>query len=94
MALYFHFIIVVLGTFSSRVIDGIDGLAGGVMAIAFAAFGVIAYLKSFIDIAALCLVITGGILVFLWYNVPPARFYMGETGMLGLTLCTRCCCIS
>lgn len=80
------FIIVVLGTFSSRVIDGIDGLAGGVMAIAFAAFGVIAYLKSFVDIAALCLVITGGILVFLWYNIPPARFYMGETGMLGLTL--------
>ena len=80
------FIIVVLGTFSSRVIDGIDGLAGGVMAIAYASFGVIAYLKSFIDIAALCLVITAGILVFLWYNIPPARFYMGETGMLGLTL--------
>jgi len=79
-------IIVVLGIFSSRVIDGVDGLAGGVMAIAFAAFGVIAYLKDFIDIAALCFVITGGILVFLWYNIPPARFYMGETGMLGLTL--------
>ncbi len=80
------FVVVVLGTFSSRVIDGIDGLAGGVMAIAFAAFGVIAFLKNFVDIAALCLVITGGILVFLWYNIPPARFYMGETGMLGLTL--------
>lgn len=80
------FIVVVLGTFSSRVIDGIDGLAGGVMAIAFAAFGVIAYVKDFVDIAALCLVITAGILVFLWYNIPPARFYMGETGMLGLTL--------
>lgn len=80
------FVLVVLGTFSSRVIDGIDGLAGGVMAIAFASFGVIAYSKGFIDIAALCLVITGGILAFLWFNIPPARFYMGETGMLGLTL--------
>jgi phospho-N-acetylmuramoyl-pentapeptide-transferase len=80
------FVLVVLGTFSSRVIDGIDGLAGGVMAIAFASFGVIAYTKSFIDIAALCFVITGGILAFLWFNIPPARFYMGETGMLGLTL--------
>jgi phospho-N-acetylmuramoyl-pentapeptide-transferase len=80
------FIIVVLGTFSSRVIDGIDGLAGGVMAIAFASFGVIAYVKDYVDIAALCLVITGGILAFLWFNIPPARFYMGETGMLGLTL--------
>lgn len=80
------FVLVVLGTFSSRVIDGIDGLAGGVMAIAFAAYGMIAYLKDFTDIATLCLVITGGILAFLWFNIPPARFYMGETGMLGLTL--------
>ncbi len=80
------FVVVVLGTFSSRVIDGIDGLAGGIMAIAFASFGVIAYVKDFIDIAALCFVITGGILAFLWFNIPPARFYMGETGMLGLTL--------
>lgn len=80
------FILVVLGTFSSRVIDGIDGLAGGVMAIAFASFGIIAFVKNFVDIAALCLVITGGILAFLWFNIPPARFYMGETGMLGLTL--------
>jgi phospho-N-acetylmuramoyl-pentapeptide-transferase len=80
------FVIVVLGTFSSRVIDGIDGLAGGVMAIAFASFGIIAFVKDYIDIAALCFVITGGILAFLWFNIPPARFYMGETGMLGLTL--------
>lgn len=80
------FVIVVLGTFSSRVIDGIDGLAGGVMAVAFASFGVIAFVKDYVDIAALCLVITGGILAFLWFNIPPARFYMGETGMLGLTL--------
>lgn len=80
------FVLVVLGTFSSRVIDGIDGLAGGVMAIAFAAFGIVAFAKNFIDIAALCMVIAGGILAFLWFNIPPARFYMGETGMLGLTL--------
>lgn len=80
------FVLVVLGTFSSRVIDGIDGLAGGVMGIAFASFGVIAYLKDFVDIAALCFVIAGGIMAFLWFNIPPARFYMGETGMLGLTL--------
>jgi len=80
------FVLVVLGTFSSRVIDGIDGLAGGVMAIAFAAYGMIAYTKDLIDIAAFCFVITGSILAFLWFNIPPARFYMGETGMLGLTL--------
>jgi len=88
MGLWFipFFVLVVLGTFSSRVIDGIDGLAGGVMAILFASYGIIAYAKDFVDIATLCLVIAGSILAFLWFNIPPARFYMGETGMLGLTL--------
>lgn len=80
------FILVTLGTFSSRVIDGIDGLAGGVMAVAFGAYGTIAFLQNQIDIATFCFVITGGILSFLWFNIPPARFYMGETGMLALTL--------
>jgi phospho-N-acetylmuramoyl-pentapeptide-transferase len=80
------FILVTLGTFSSRVIDGIDGLAGGVMAVIFGSFGIIAFLQNQIDIATFCLVVAGGILAFLWFNIPPARFYMGETGMLGLTL--------
>lgn len=81
------FILVVLGTFSSRVIDGIDGLAGGVMTISFGTYGVIAYVQNQIDIAALCFVIAGAILAFLWFNVPPAKYYLGETGMLALTLC-------
>lgn len=80
------FILVTLATFSSRVIDGIDGLAGGVMAIVFACFGVVALVQNQIDIATFCFVVTGSILSFLWFNVPPARFYMGETGMLSLVL--------
>jgi phospho-N-acetylmuramoyl-pentapeptide-transferase len=80
------FIMVMLAVFSSSVIDGIDGLAGGVMAILFTAYAVIAFGFNQIDIAALCAVIAGGILAFLWFNIPPARFYMGETGMLGLTV--------
>jgi phospho-N-acetylmuramoyl-pentapeptide-transferase len=43
-------------------------------------------LQNQVDIAAFSLVVTGGILAFLWFNIPPARFYMGETGMLGLTI--------
>lgn len=78
------FIFVFLSTFSSGVIDGIDGLAGGVMAIIFAALSAIAYFQNQIDIAAFSLVISGAILAFLWFNIPPARFWMGETGMLGL----------
>ncbi|MFT5359707.1 MAG: phospho-N-acetylmuramoyl-pentapeptide-transferase [Candidatus Paceibacteria bacterium] len=80
------FIIVVLATFSSSVIDGIDGLAGGVMMIIYSAFALIAFSKGLHDIAALCSAISGGLLAFLWFNIPPARFYMGDTGMLGLTI--------
>jgi len=81
------FIIVMLATYSGGVIDGIDGLSGGTFASIFAAFGVIAFAQQQIDLAAFCFVIMGVILAFLWFNIPPARFYMGETGMMGLTAC-------
>ncbi len=80
------FIIVMLATFSTSVIDGLDGLAGGVLASVFTAFAVIAYINNQIDISALSGAIAGAILAFLWFNVPPARFYMGETGMMALTV--------
>jgi len=80
------FILVTLGVFSSGVIDGIDGLAGGVMATVFASYATIAFFQNQIDIAAFSAVVAGAILAFLWFNIPPARFYMGETGMLALTL--------
>jgi len=80
------YILVTLGVFSGSVIDGIDGLAGGVMISAFASYMVIAFFNNQIDLAAFSAVIIGGLLAFLWFNIPPARFYMGETGMLGLTI--------
>lgn len=80
------FMVVILGVFSGSVIDGIDGLAGGVMAAAYAGYMLIALSQNQIDLAAFCAVVMGGILAFLWFNIPPARFYLGETGMLGLTV--------
>ena len=80
------FILVMLATFSTSVIDGIDGLAGGVLASVFTAFAVVAFVNNQIDISALSGAIAGGILAFLWFNVPPARFYMGETGIFALTV--------
>ena len=80
------FVLVALATFSGGVIDGIDGLSGGVLASIFSAYTVIAFANNQIDIAAFSAVTTGAILAFLWFNVPPARFYMGETGMIGLTI--------
>ena len=79
------FVLVMLATFSSGVIDGIDGLAGGVFASIFAAYAGIAFFQNQIDIAAFCAVIAGSILAFLWFNIPPARFYMSETGIMALT---------
>ncbi|MEK7481574.1 MAG: hypothetical protein AAB633_02445 [Patescibacteria group bacterium] len=79
------FIIVMFALFSSSIIDGLDGLAGGVFAILFGVFGAIAFAHQQYQIAAFCAVIAGSLLAFLWFNVPPAVFYMGETGILGLT---------
>ncbi len=80
------FIAVMLALYSGGVIDGIDGLAGGVFASIFAAYGGIAFFQNQIDLAAFCAVMAGGILAFLWFNIPPARFYMSETGTMGLTM--------
>ncbi len=80
------FILVALATFSGGVIDGIDGLSGGVLAAIFSAYSAIAFANNQIDLAVFSGVITGATLAFLWFNVPPARFYMGETGIMGLTI--------
>jgi phospho-N-acetylmuramoyl-pentapeptide-transferase len=80
------FILVMLGTYSGGVIDGLDGLSGGVFSIIFGSYGLIALLQNQIDLAAFCFVIVGGLLAFLWFNIPPARFYMSETGTMALTI--------
>ncbi|MEI6042361.1 MAG: hypothetical protein WCQ00_02225 [bacterium] len=80
------FIAVVFVIFSGSVIDGIDGLAGGVLSAAFGAYTIIAIAQHQVDIAAFCAAIIGGLLAFLWFNIPPARFYLGETGIMGLTI--------
>ena len=80
------FVMVALAIYASGVIDGIDGLAGGVFASIFAAYTLIAYAQHQMNLAALSAAVVGGILAFLWFNVPPARFYMTETGSMALTL--------
>ena len=78
------FVLVMLAVYSGGVIDGLDGLAGGAFAAIFGAFSGIALFLGQVDIASFCAVILGALLAFLWFNIPPARFYMGETGMMGL----------
>jgi len=83
------FIFVIVSTsFSVNETDGLDGLAGGTLMIAFASYGIIAFAMGRYELAAFCGVIIGALLAFLWFNIPPARFYMGDTGAmsLGVTL--------
>lgn len=80
------FMLVSLALYASGVIDGIDGLSGGVFASVFASYAIIAFAQSQLDLAALCAVIVGGLLAFVWFNIPPARFYMSDTGTMALTL--------
>ena len=74
-----------LACWSGGVIDGLDGLGGGAFLSMFAAFGLIAFVSNQVNLAAFCWAICGALLTFLWFNIPPARFYMGETGSLALT---------
>jgi len=80
------FVLVAVGIYASSVIDGIDGLSGGTFMFIFTAYAGIALFQNQIDLAAYCATIVGGILAFLWFNVPPARFYMTETGIMALTM--------
>lgn len=76
--------ILVASAFSANETDGLDGLAGGVMLFAFLALTVVSFALGRYDLAVLCGVIIGALLAFLWFNIYPARFFMGDTGSMSL----------
>ena len=80
--------IIIAAAHAVNITDGLDGLAGGTLLTAFSAYGAIAFAQGKFDLAALCGVIAGALLAFLWFNINPARFFMGDTGAmaLGMTL--------
>ena len=79
------FILVIVATMNAvNITDGLDGLAGGLLGLAFFAYGVIALAQGQIGIAAFCGTIGGALLAFLWFNIYPARFFMGDTGSMAL----------
>ena len=80
------FALVTMTIYSGGVIDGLDGLAGGIFATIFASYAGIAFYQNQINLAAFCAVVVGSVLAFLWFNIPPARFYMSETGSMALTV--------
>lgn len=79
------FIFVILfAAISSNETDGLDGLNAGVLLIAFSSFVLIAFMQNKMDLAAFCAAIAGALLAFLWFNIYPARFFMGDTGAISL----------
>ncbi len=79
------FILAVIATsFSVNETDGLDGLAGGILLVSFFSYGVIAFSQGRFELATFIGVICGALLAFLWFNVYPARFFMGDTGSMGL----------
>ncbi len=79
------FILVVVSTSNAvNISDGLDGLAGGLLTSAFGAFGIIAALQGNFGIAAFCMTVVGALLAYVWFNIPPARFFMGDVGSFSL----------
>lgn len=79
------FIFVVFATaFSANETDGLDGLSGGVFLTMFAAYAAIAFDQGRMDLVAFIAVIMGALIAFLWFNIYPARFIMGDTGVMAL----------
>ena len=79
------FVLVVVATANAvNITDGLDGLAGGLVAIAFAIYGVIAFFEGRFGIAGFCLTIVGALLSYTWFNIHPARFFMGDVGSFAL----------
>lgn len=79
------FVFVLIATSNAvNITDGLDGLAGGPLVAAFTAYGVIAFLQGRFDLATFCAAIVGALMAFLWFNVPPASFFMGDTGAMSL----------
>lgn len=81
-------LVIIATTFSANETDGLDGLLGGVSLFAFAAYTVIAFANGQYHLATMSGAIAGTILAFLWFNIHPAKFFMGDTGSmaLGMTL--------
>ncbi len=76
--------IIFASAFSANETDGLDGLLGGVSLFAFVSLATVAFVLHSYDLAAFCGAIIGALLAFLWFNIYPAKFFMGDTGSMSL----------
>ncbi|MFH0912503.1 MAG: phospho-N-acetylmuramoyl-pentapeptide-transferase [Patescibacteria group bacterium] len=79
------FIFIILATANAvNIADGLDGLSGGLLSIAFVAYGILAFLNGQISLAIFCATAAGALLAYLWFNIYPARFFGGDTYALSM----------
>jgi phospho-N-acetylmuramoyl-pentapeptide-transferase len=79
------FWLVVMATANSvNITDGLDGLAGGLLASSFAAYAIIAASEHKVALAGFCITVVGALLSYTWFNIYPARFLMGDAGSFAL----------
>ena len=83
MILLFAFAVVATGN-AVNISDGLDGLAGGLSMLAYGSYGVIALLQEQWYLAGFCFIVLGALLAYIWFNVYPACFMMGDTGSFAL----------
>ena len=83
MILIFAFAVVATSN-AVNISDGLDGLSGGLSLIAYGAFGIIALFEGHMLLFGFCMTVVGWLLSYVWFNVPPARFMMGDTGSFAL----------
>ncbi|MDO4219887.1 MAG: phospho-N-acetylmuramoyl-pentapeptide-transferase [Candidatus Saccharibacteria bacterium] len=83
MIVLFAFAVVATGN-AVNISDGLDGLAGGLSMLAYGSYGVIALLQEQWYLAGFCFIVLGALLAYIWFNVYPARFMMGDTGSFAL----------
>jgi phospho-N-acetylmuramoyl-pentapeptide-transferase len=75
---------VIFSGFSVNQTDGLDGLAGGVSMGACFVFTLICLVQGKVHLAIFCATLMGSLLAFLWFNIFPARFFMGDTGSMAM----------
>lgn len=83
MIIIFAFAVVATSN-AVNISDGLDGLSGGLALISYGAFGVIALFQGNVQLFGFCMTVAGWLLSYIWFNVPPARFMMGDTGSFAL----------
>lgn len=79
----FAFVVVATGN-AVNITDGLDGLSGGLLMASFVAFGVIALMQGNVGLAGFCFTVAGALVSYLWFNIFPARFFMGDVGSFAL----------